>query len=479
MPDAPIPFPVTSAPGKNVHDSAGRLINCYAEDLVNGARSQTVWRRAPGLTSFKLAAASGWRGGIVVGSLLYAGFTGASGRVSSFNSSGTETLLGTISGTKKLIWAKNNKSPSDVVAVDPDTGAFLVTGTPPINSYPDPDVGACNSVCFLDGYFFFTRGDGTTLASDINSTAVNPLNFIQVQGNPGGLLRAIPFSELYLMGSTTIEVWQNTANPVAFPYSRVKLIPRGLLGRYAVCGWEPGFGKGIIFIGDDRKVYVLNGYTPTAISTPDVDRAISNYVDGGGSVELIEMFPFVANGHSYAVLNLPTSTWVFDIDLLRWHERRSYGQLNWRATASVNTFGKWLAGDTLSANVLEITEQLQTELGQDIMFDLWSGPVTGFPNRLRVSQVTLDMARGVGVAIGPDPIQTDPKVYISWSDDAGTTWSVPIQRKLGRQATNLFPVRVNRVGQTKDQGWRFRVQVFDPVQVELTGGKMASELRNY
>jgi len=89
------------------------------------------------------------------------------------------------------------------------------------------------------------------------------------------------------------------------------------------------------------------------------------------------------------------------------------------------------------------------------------------------------MARGVGVAIGPDPIQTDPKVYISWSDDAGMSWSVPIQRKLGRQATNLFPVRVNRVGQTRDQGRRFRVQVFDPVQVELTGGKMASELRNY
>src|SRR5262252_3205961 len=176
----------------------------------------------------------------------------------------------------------HSPAPAVVVVVDPDTGAFQVTTVPSVISYPDRDVGACNSVCFLDGDFFFTRGDGTTLASDINSTSVNPLTFIQVQGNPGGLLRAIPFSELYLMGSTTIEVWQNTANPTAFPYSRVKLIPRGLLGRYAVTGWEPGFGKGIIFVGDDRRVYVLNGYTPTAISTPDVDRAISNYVDGGG-----------------------------------------------------------------------------------------------------------------------------------------------------------------------------------------------------
>jgi hypothetical protein len=58
-------------------------------------------------------------------------------------------------------------------------------------------------------------------------------------------------------------------------------------------------------------------------------------------------------------------------------------------------------------------------------------------------------------------------------------WSTPIQRKLGRQATSMFPVRVNRVGQTKDQGRRFRVQVFDPVDVELTGGKMSAEIRNY
>src|SRR5215471_19104933 len=263
MPDAAIPFPVTSAPGKNVHDSAGRLINCYAEDLVNGARSQTVWRRAPGLTSFKLATASGWRGGIVVGSLLYAAFTGSSGRVASFTSTGAETLLGTQAGTKKVFWARNNKSPPDVVFVDPDNGAFQVTTAPAVINYPDTDVGSPNSVCFLDGYFFFTHGDGSVICSDINSTNVNPLNFINVYGNVAGVLRAIAFSSLYLFGDTTIEAWQNTANPVGFPFTRVQVIPRGLLGRYAVTGWEPGFGTGLIFVGDDRKVYSLQGYQPT------------------------------------------------------------------------------------------------------------------------------------------------------------------------------------------------------------------------
>lgn len=529
MPEVPIPFPVTSAPGKNVHDSAGRLINCYSEDLVNGARSQTVWRRAPGLTSFKLTAHQGWRGGMLVGGTLYAAFD--SGQVATYDDTGLETTLGGIlPGSGKAFWAHNNKIPADIVVVDPDEGASLVTTS--VTPYPDADVGVPNSVCFLDGYFFFTHGDGLVIASGINNTSVNALDFINVYGNPAGLYRAVPFGELYLLGSNTIEIWQNTANPVGFPFSRVTVIPRGIIGRFALTGWEPGFGRGLFFVGDDRKVYTLNGYQPVAISTPDVERAISAFLDGGGSIENIELFCYVVSGRSCIVLNMtsdiaPTgpvaiggpsympftadsgfrvalmsggdlllasssetsfveaapqpapSTWVFDIDLLRWHERHSYLSKNWRPYASVNAFGKWLAGDSQSNNILQITDTVQTDLGYPIDFDIYSGPVTAFPNRLRVSQVTFDMARGVGIAIGADPQQVDPRVYISWTDDGGLNWSNPIERKLGRQQTSPAPVRVNRVGQTKDQGRRFRITVYDPVQVELTGGKMSAEMRNY
>jgi hypothetical protein len=479
MPDVAIPLPVTSAPGKRPHDSAGRLINVYAEDLVNGARSQTVWRRAPGLVSFVNFTDTGWRGGLVVGSALYAAFTSGGGRISSFNSSGAATFLGTQTGTKKLIWAHNNKATPDVVFVDPDNGPFQVTSAPSVIAYPDPDVSFANSVCFLDGYFFFGHADGTVIASAINDTAINALDFIQVQGNPGGLFRVIPFSELYMFGSTTIEVWQNTANPTAFPFSRVKVIPRGMLGRYCVTGWEPGFGNGLIFVGDDRKVYTLNGYAPLPISTPDVERAIWGFIDNGGSPDDMELFPYVANGHPYAVLRTPTFTWAFDISSLRWHERQSYLLNNWRAYASVNAFGKWLAGDSQSSNILQITETVQTELGQDIVFDLWTGPVTAFPNRIRVAQVTFEIALGTGINLGPDPRQVNPTAFISWSDDAGVSWSTPLERVIGQQATNLYPMRVNRVGQTRDQGRRFRLQVFAPVDVEVTGGKMSSEVRNY
>lgn len=483
MPEAPIPFPLTSAPGRKEADSAGRLINCYAEPLVAGARGQNVWRRAPGLTSFKVASFTGWRGAIVVGNLLYAAFSnGGAGKVASYNSSGTETLLGSQNGTKKVFWARNNKINPDVIFVDPDNGAFQVTTAPAVISYPDVDAGSPNSVCFLDGYFFFTYGSGQCIASALNDTAINPLDVVQTAGNAGGLLRAIGFGELYLFGTDIIEIWQNTANPAGFPFTRSKVIPKGLLGRYAVTGYEPGFGRGIVFIGNDRIVYTLNGYAPTPIGTPDVNRAISSFINAGGSVEDISMFSYVVASHSCIALTIGTvATWIFDIDNLWWHERKSFSKAldYWRAFSSVFAFGKWLAGDVSGANIVRITEETQTELGDDLPFDIYSGPVTAFPNRLRVSQATFNIARGVGMVTGTDPIQTDPTILISWTDDGGMHWSVPVQRKLGRQEENKAPVRVNRVGQTKDQGRRWRLTVYDPVQVELIGGSMSDEIRNY
>jgi hypothetical protein len=481
---APIPFPVTSAPGRNVFDSAGRLINCYAEPLVAGARGENVRRRSPGLVSFKLASFTGWRGGIVVGgNLLYAAFSASGGKVATYTTGGVETIAtGNLTGTKKVFWARNDKATPDVVAVDPDNGAFQITAAPAVIAYPDGDVGSPNSVCFLDGYFFFTSGDGTCRASAINDTAIDPLDFVKVDGNVGGLLRAIPWSQLYLCGTDTIEVYADTAEPVGFPFSRVTIIPRGLLGRYAITGYEPDFGRGIIFVGNDRKVYTLNGYAPTEISTPDVCRAVADFIDDGGSVDDIEMWPYSVAGHAAVVLQLGTAaTWVFDVDRLWWHERTSPSSMfiYWRAHGGVSFNNKWLAGDSASANIVEISETVQDELGNNIPIIVETGPVTAFPNRLAVAQATFDVARGVGMATGSDPQQTDPRCYIQWSDDGGLSWSTPLERKLGRQKTSPGPVRVNRAGITKDEGRRWRVTVYDPVDVELIGGAQSDSLRNY
>jgi hypothetical protein len=41
-----------------------------------------------------------------------------------------------------------------------------------------------------------------------------------------------------------------------------------------VSGYEDGFSRGPIFVGDDSCVYALQGYSPTKVSTPDLEGLI-------------------------------------------------------------------------------------------------------------------------------------------------------------------------------------------------------------
>lgn len=470
-----IPFPRTSAPGQRPHESAGRLINAFHEPLASGASSKDSWRRAPGFKAFATSARTGFRGGILNGNDLY---TAWGSRVTRFNSAGTETDVAALSGTKKVFWAVNNKSPTpDIVVVDPDNGAFVVTSTT-VSSYPDADLPAVNSVDFQDGYFFFTTGDGRCFASALNDTAINALDEVGAQGRRDGLIRVVAFSDLYLCGTLSIEVYHDTAEATGFPYSRVTVIPKGLLGPYAISGFEDGMGKGILFVGDDKRVYALNGYSQQAISTPDVDRAIASFMDDGGDVNNIEMFPYSIRGHSCVVVKSPRWTWVFDLDTLHWHERQSYGLLNWRATRSLFAFNKWICGDDGSTSKLvEISGSTGNEAGDPLAFTVESGPVSAFPHRTACPEASFAIAQGVGDATGTDPTQTDPTVEISWSDDGGVSWGNPLPRKLGAQSTVNGAIRVNKSGMTKNVGRRWRLKVTDDVDCILTGGDMSAEVR--
>jgi hypothetical protein len=70
--------------GANPQESAGRLINCYAEplgkDVASGKVPQVVWRKVPGLSLFGTSAKTGFRGAILVDSTLYTAWSGKASR---------------------------------------------------------------------------------------------------------------------------------------------------------------------------------------------------------------------------------------------------------------------------------------------------------------------------------------------------------------------------------------------------------------
>lgn len=468
-----ISWPLSSRPGLSDAESAGRLINAFAEKLGDGARAPVSIRRSPGLSRFVDLGVTGPRGMRQVGAVVLAAYRNTLVRISE---DGTVSAVGPLPGSERITIARNNRQPTpDAVAVT-ELGAYRITvdGAPQPLSYPN-GLPAPNSVCELFGFLFFTAGNGDCYATGLNSLKFNTQDKTTEQARPGGLLRGISFrDELFLFGPSGIGVYGGQAQQTGFPLARITGIPRGLIGPWAVAGHEEGWSNELIWVGDDSVVYQLNGYSPARISNHDVERdlAAAAQVDR----KAIEASVHLVAGHAFWVVSMPGRTWVYDLTTQQWHERASHEATRWRASQSVKFAGRWLVGDTVGTGLLEVTESAFTEDGDPLRFRVESLPAQGFPSRLAIWRADFDFALGVG-RLSADPTIRDPRTLISWSDDGGKRWGNALSRALGRQGESRTRINLLRTGMTGSQGRIWRVEVSDPVYCALLGGAMAIEGR--
>lgn len=481
MPLVDIPFPLTSSPGENPQESAGRLVNCFAEP--RGEKLGARWRRSAGLTQLAASAFTGYRGAILVKNLLY---VAKSGNLLTYDSAGNETLLGTLAGTLPVTIARNNLNPTPQVAIVTENGAFLTSGGAPV-AWPDADLPIPNSVASQDGYFFFTIGDGRAFATGINSSSVDPLAFVTIQSRASdALLRGIAYKGVMLFFKTSsCEAWNDTANASpAFPYSRLQVIDRGLISANAIAGHQDGFGQ-LMWVADDGGVYRFtdaSSFGLQKVSGPDQDRAIASVSDK----TTLSAGCYVDRGRSVWFVSSPTFTWEFNTNTEKWNERQSFQATNntsapfsaWRGTGGTSAFGKWVMGDTQSGNLGFIDATNQQEFGQSIRMRMESGEVQNFPNRQRVGRADFNWVTGVGIASGT-PNQQNPQVQFSWTDDGGTRWSRPVWRTLGAQAHAEQRVTVLNAGTAGPRGRRWRMDVSDPVYASFVNAKQNSDPRAY
>lgn len=466
-----IPFPAGSSNAGNKQESGGRLVNAMVEPLAGAAKGSVVIKRTPGLRTVAThSTAVHCRGIWPIGNTA---MVVMNDRCNQFSGSAL-TDIGTLSGDQPVTMASNNRTPTaDTVCVT-ENGAFILsTGAAPV-PYPDADVGSPNSVCFGDSYFFFTYGNGICRSSGINSTAINVNDYIQCEARADGLLRGVFYrQELFLMGQSSIEVWQNTGNATGFPFTRATVIPRGLIGQWAVAGWEPGFANALMWVGDDNIVYKLNGYTPERVSSHDVERLIA----AENTKSNLRACCYMSEGHAIWSIKGTSFCWEYDLTTGQWHERNSHESATWIGEASAQLNNVWYVGSASTGEIYQVDASYYKEGGDPVIWQVQSGRVAEFPAEIQVSLVALNFDMGTGIDTGTAPIETDPMVRISWSDNGGYSFGQSLARSLGRQAQTGNRVTVNRCGQTKPQGRVWKLEVSDPVYVGLVSGTMEAEAR--
>jgi hypothetical protein len=465
----PIPFPLSSFPGANPQEGAGRLIGCYAEPLGEpskpSAPAPQVWRGSAGLTRHANTAQSGYRGGLLVNNLSYEVFLNTALTV---DAAGNVNVLGAFPGTKKVSIARDQASPNaDVVAVDVDNGAYQLSGGGAPVAYngggilPQPD-----SVCFQDTYFFFTIADGRVFASGQNALTQNALTFITCQAKADvTLLRGIAFSGLLFLFTTgSCEVWQDAANPApAFPYARYTVLEFGLVQSAAIAGWETGFSE-LLWVAQDFGVYWMTpgSLAPVKVSPSDLDRLIQAQVRAGN---LLEAGCYSVGGKKFWHLSSPAWSWEFNLSTKKWNERQSLKNgvyVRWRAASGHPAFNKWLVGDQQSGNILFVDDTNYSEDGAFMLTRIESGPVRDFPQQLRIARADFDFDFGVGQAVGNYQM-------IVLGAAAGTGGVVRLTVNGTSQAKTGDNVQVAGILGTVEANGTFPMTVVDTTHIELQG----------
>jgi hypothetical protein len=462
-----IPFPLSTAPGASPQESAGRLIGCYAEKLGDTGPAKVVYRRSAGITAFATTGRTTFRGSLLVNNLLYVALLN---RLVTVDTNGVVTDVGVLSGALPVSMARNNLQPTPQIAIVTENGAFYTNGSAAPVAWPDPNLPNANSVFFQDGYFHFTIGDGRVFASGLNATTINSLAFVTIQSRASdSLIRGVPYKGMgFFFKTSSCEIWNDTANPTpAYPYSRLNVIDRGLIGPWAIAGWQDGFGR-LMWVADDSGVYMFDAsLSPQKVSTEDLDRLIAAVPDK----TTLRAGCYVHGAHSFWFLSSPTWTWEFNTNTSQWNERWSYQAGNnttgayslWRGQGGSFAFGKWIVGDQQTGNLGFIDVTNNQEFGQALLMRIESGPVQNFPNRIRIARADFNFVPGVGIAAGINPIQTNPTVMISVSRDNGDTWSNPLARPLGVQGKGNQRVWVLNMGLSGPAGERWRLDITDPV----------------
>ena len=247
-------------------------------------------------------------------------------------------------------------------------------------------MGSTVDVCFGMGFFFFATTTGRCIASALNDTAINALDFTTAASKPDSLLRCIFFqNQLYLCGPDSIEVWGLPVNSVAFPLNLVTTIARGIIGARAITGYENGIDLGLVFISGNCQVMRLNGYQPERISQPDLERLIFRTADSS----TIEMTSFISDAHMYLKVKAPTFCWMYDFTTQMWHERNSYLSATSRLKQAVYAawFGApiWIVGDENSGDIGRVLGTVYDEFGSPLPWQMYSKPSSRSLSRSRRS----------------------------------------------------------------------------------------------
>jgi hypothetical protein len=490
---------------RSVNAADNRMVNLFPEVIPEGGKEPGFLNRAPGL-NFLQTIGTGPIRGLWVAKISTSVFYVVSGvQVYKLSSTtGTPTLIGTVSGTGPVSIADNGtqiffacNGPSFIYNID--TNVF--------GPITDPDFPGAVTVGFLDGYFVFNEPNSQRVwvTALLDGYDINALDFASAEGSPDGLVAInVDHREAWLFGSDSVEVWYD-AGLADFPLTRIQ-------GAFNELGCAAAFSVAkldntLFWLGTDARgqgiVYKANGYNGQRVSTHAVEWQIQQY----GNISDAIAYTYQQDGHGFYVLTFPSAnaTWVYDAATQAWHERAGWDNGSFtrhRSNCQCNFGGNIIVGDYQNGNIYTLDLDTYADNGQiQRWLRSWRALPTGTNNLKRTAQHSLQLDAQAGFLLTPVTegvylitedgfrlitesfenlidettisVNPPPQFMLRWSDDGGHTWSNEHWAQggaVGAYGTRIFWRRLGMTLKLRDRV--YELSGTDPIQIAIMGADL-------
>lgn len=313
------------------------------------------------------------------------------------------------------------------------------------------------TVDFQDGYFVFEhKNTQQFFISGLYSVTFDPLDFASSEGHPD-FTQAV-FSdhrELFIFGDRSIGVFYNSgAADFPFEQSQSSFIEKGTLSPYSICATN----STLYFVGHDRIVYSLAGYTPVPISSQAVAYDLSK-----ADLTRIKGLAWQIEGHLFYMITMPDleKSWCYDISTQQWHIREHFDFGRHLASCVTEFENKTLVGDFQAGLVYQLTTAALKDNGRPQIRRFTLPRLSRNRDFFTCASLEIDMTTGVGHSLVENPV--------AWcrSSKDGVTFGNTRQASIGRQGEFLTRVRWNRFGRARK--FDFEIIIEDPVVIDVGG----------
>jgi hypothetical protein len=274
--------------------------------------------------------------------------------------------------------------------------------------------------------------------------------------------------DLWHFGANSAQIWRAMGGEDSEAFDILSLvIDRGIAGRDALAKID----SSVMWVGDDRVIYMLNGYTPMRVSNREIEIALAALTQA--QLAALQCFAYAQGSHLTWVLRMPTGK-AFAYDLLSqtWSERTSWGQTRYQPSyyTYFHAAGKHVVASDEDDTVWTWEEDtFSDDSGAHERIMMLHVPVAA---RTPISNLTLDLKCTSQPLTGTG---SSPIANVTFYTDGGSRDSIAtrgVERRVELGGSGAYDRRptIWRLGMVKAaDGLIVKVRITDPINFAMSG----------